>query len=312
MTTTTDPATLESRRWRDVAGGGDVIQTSSPTVWRRWLAFEMKRMRQRAGLSQADIARVLGSQVPKISLMEKGRRNVQRRDLEKLLPLFDVPQEHWDNYFTAADNAHKKGWWEIYDDRSVPGWQKRFIGLEQGAERIRTYQPAVLPGLFQTPEYAAAILQRTAPYSSQAKIEQLVEVRTHRQLALWRDVHPLRLSAIVDEAALRRVVGSRDVMRAQVEHLATVVAQCEHVDFRVVPFSRGGAYEAAYGAFVILTFGWPTDPGVVYIEHPKNAEFLETLDATEDYSALFQGLEELALSSDQSVEMLRASVDEFN
>jgi transcriptional regulator with XRE-family HTH domain len=304
MTTTTNPATLESRRWRHVAGGGDVIHTSSPTVWRRWLAFELKRKRQRAGLSQAEIARVLGSQVPKISLMEAGRRNVQRRDLEKLLPLFDVPEEHWDNYFTAAENAHKKGWWEIYRGPTMPDWLQYFIGLEQGAERIRTYQPAVFPGLFQTAGYATAVLQYFWGTRTQAAIEEMVEVRIRRQEALWRNENPLNMWAIVDEAALRRVIGSPETMREQVEHLARIAEENDHITLQVVPFDSAATLDAVYGGFTTLTFGWPTDPGVVYIEHPWNAEFLESLSDIEQYSVLFARLRELALSPAESIEML--------
>jgi transcriptional regulator with XRE-family HTH domain len=281
-----------------------VIRTSSPTVWRRWLAFEMRRLRQRAGLSQGEIAKVLGSQVPKISLMEKGRRHVQRRDLEKLLPLFEVSQDRWDNYFAAAEKAHKKGWWEIDREHTIPGWLQHYIGLEQGAQRLRTYHPAIFPGLLQTPEYAAAILHYLWISRSEAAIEQMVEVRMRRQHAIRRDDDPVRLWTIVDEAALRRMVGRREIMRAQLEHVAAEVERYDHVRLQIMPFDRPGAYEAAYGAFTILTFGWLTDPGVVYLERPWDAQFLESLAATDEYSTLFRRLSDLALSPDKSTEML--------
>ena len=288
-----------------------MLQTSSPAVSRRWLAFEMKRLRQFAGLSQAAVAKAIGSQVPKISLIESGHRNVQERDLQTLLPLFDVRKDRWDEYFSAARHAHEKGWWDIYDPHTVPGWLRKFVGLEQGAERLRTYQPAVFPGLLQTPEYASAILRRTSPPFSDAKIEGLVELRIRRQEALRKANNPLHMWAVVDEAVLRRVVGSHDVMRMQLEHVANAVGQTDHIHLQVVPFTSGAAYEAAYGAFAILTFGWLTDPGFVYLEHPSNAEFLESLADTEEYSVLFRRVCDLALPQDDSLAMLRASIKEF-
>lgn len=286
-----------------------MIETSSPTVWRRWLAFEIKRMRQKAGLSQAAVAMAIGSQVPKVSLIESGQRNIREKDLDKLLRLFEVPEHLWDDYFTAAKRAHEKGWWEIYDDEhTLPDWLQQFIGLEQGAQRLRTYEPAVFPGLLQIPEYAYTVLHGTSPAFSQAKIERLVEVRIRRQEALLRDNKPLRFSAIVDEAVLRRVVGNSEIMRSQLQHVTSVVRQYDNIGLQVVPFSGGGAYEATYGAFAILTFGWLTDPGVVYLERPSNAEFLESLAGTDEYSVLFQRLCDLALSPSQSVEMLQQTV----
>lgn len=292
-----------------------MTQPSSPTVWRRWMAFELKRLRLEAGRSQAEVAKVLGCQVPKVSLMESGQRNVQEDDLRRLLDLYEVPEDRWPHYLDAAKNMRKKGWWERYDRHTLPGWLDPYVGLEQGAERIRTYEPVIMAGLLQTPEYAAAILRRIVAGISQEKIQRLVELRMQRQEALWRSTNPLHLSAVLDEAVLRRIVGGREVMRAQLLHIVEVVNRWRHITVQVVPFERG-AYDAS-GPFVILSFPWSTepgaayDPGVVYIEHRSHAVYLDALPEIDRHSQAFEQLCALALSPGESVEMIRSAAEEY-
>src|SRR6266508_3472016 len=196
-----------------------MTRTSSPTVARRWIALELKRLRHDAGLSQAEVAKVLGCQVPKISLMESAQRNVQDGDLETLLTLFEVPKGRQSQYFDAAKNGRRKAWWERYEDHVIPNWLEQYVGLEQGADKLRSYQNAVVHGLLQIEEYTQALL-RSSPSYSEEKIQQIVDVRLHRQSALERSTDPLDIWAVMDEAVVRQVVGSHAIMRAQLEHLA--------------------------------------------------------------------------------------------
>src|SRR6266545_3780154 len=184
-----------------------MTRTTSPTVSRRWLAREMKRLREEAGFSQARVAKALGCQVPKISLMENEQRPVHDDDLKKLLVLFDVPADDHPQYLAEAANAHKKAWWERYDDYTMPEWLATFVGLEQGAERLRAYQPALIHGLLQTSEYATGIYRGLTGDWSEERIRRYVQLRRRRQQILLRDVDPPDLWVILDEAALRHVVG---------------------------------------------------------------------------------------------------------
>lgn len=283
---------------------------SSPTVWRRWMAFEMKRLRQEAGLSQAEVAKVLDCQVPKISLTESAQRSVQEPDLQKLLELYKVPEERRLDYVEAARKARKKGWWERYGPHTVEQSLEFYVGLEQGAERLRTYQPAIFHGLLQTPEYAEAVLRRTTSAISQEKVGRLVEIRTHRQTALWRDLDPLRMWQVVDEAALRRVVGGRPVMRAQLTHLVEVVGKSSHITVQVIPFETG-AYDGSYGPFTILSLPWPGDLGIVCLEQRWDHMYLDSLPDIDAHSQVFEHLCALALPPDESVDLIRSVAEGY-
>jgi transcriptional regulator with XRE-family HTH domain len=292
-----------------------MTQTSTPTVWQRWLALELRRLRQEADLSQADVARALDCHVPKISLIESTERTdrtVQETDLQKMLTLFEVPQDKQATYFDAVDHARDKGWWDGYSEHTIPGWHKRFIGLEQGAERLRSYQTAIFHGLIQTPEYAAAILRSgMAETMSEEKVARLVNLRIRRQEALWREHDPLQLSAIVDEAALRHLVGGRETMQAQLEYVADVVKKNELVTVQVIPFERGAAFDANYGPFTLLSFHSATDPGVTYIEYRSGAFFLDSIPEVDQHSKIFQQLQSLALPPDESMDMLSRTANEY-
>lgn len=281
---------------------------SSPTVSRRWLALEMRRLRKERRLSQATVAKALGCQVPKVSLLENGQRPLHDADLKTLLELFDVPDDGRQRYFDKFRNAHEDGWWEVYDEDDVPEWLSHFIGLEQGGERISAYQPTLVHGLLQTPEYATAIYRGLVAYWSDRKIDLHVELRRRRQRMLARDVDPPSLSVIMDEAVLHRVVGNRETMQAQLMHVIDLCRSRENINVQIVPFDRGGSYEAAYGPFTVLTFPLEAYPGVVYMEQYNGVEFLESSQDIEKYVELFQKLSELALSPDDSLDMLRDTV----
>jgi transcriptional regulator with XRE-family HTH domain len=263
-------------------------------------------------LSQADVARAINCHVPKISLIESTERNVQETDLQKMLTLLKVPEDKQSVYFDAVRNARKKGWWEIYSEHTIPQWIELFIGLEQGAERLRSYQTAIFHGLLQTPEYAAAILRSgMAEAWSEEKVARSVELRTRRQEAIWRETDPLHVSAVVDEAALRHVVGGRDTMQAQLEHVVDLVEKNEQVTVQVIPFDRGAALEANYGPFTILSFPSVTDPGVTYIEYRSGAVFLESIPEVDQHSIIFQQLQSLALPPDESMTKLSRTAKEY-
>jgi transcriptional regulator with XRE-family HTH domain len=285
--------------------------TSSPTVSRRWLALEMRRLRKQRRLSQAAVAKALGCQVPKISLLENGQRPLQDADLETLLQLFKVPDDDRKQYLEGLEVAHEKGWWELYDDATVPEWLAQFIGYEQGAERIRAYQPVVIHGLLQTPEYAAGVFTDARSELSEEKIARVVEVRLHRQRRFRTGTGAPRLSVVFDEAALRRVVRDAKTMAAQLDHLVDLCEEHANITVRVVPFERGGVYEAAGGPFTILSFPFATDPGLVYRERRSSAEFLDDIVEIDEHSVTFQGLRDLALSPEESLQMLRDTAKSY-
>jgi transcriptional regulator with XRE-family HTH domain len=285
---------------------GEVV-AASPTVWRRWLAAELQRLRAKAGLDQKQVAKALRCTVTKVSYVENAQRPVVPRDLDEvLLPLYEVPADLWPAYLDAARRSREKGWWEAYSEDVLPDWFSRFVGLEQGASRLRSYDPQTVSGLLQTPEYTAEVVRSGSAGFTDEQILQRVELRGRRQAVLAREGQPLELWAVLDEAALRRVVGGPVAMRAQIERVIAA-AERPNVTVQVIPFDRG-AHAGMAGRFTILDFPWSTDPGVVFVESGWSVGvYFEQPHEVRDQSLAFQKLADLALPPAESVEMMVAA-----
>jgi len=287
-----------------------VPETSSPTVWRRWLAFELTRLRKEAGLDQKDVARALRCTVGKVSYYETAERPVVVRDLDEvLLPLYNVPDAKWPVYLQAAKDSRRKGWWESYSADALPSWFSLFVGLEQGASQMRIYEGQAVPGLLQTKEYAAAFARRGTAERADDEIDRHVELRMARQAVLRREPDPLRLWAVLDEAVLRRVVGSRAVMADQLRHLAAM-ARSPKITVQVIPYDKG-AHPGMTGPFTILGFPWSADPGVSYVEHRNGGLYLEQPHEIEAHTVAFDHLRVLAASPEESARMIGDAAEEY-
>lgn len=284
---------------------------ASPTVWRRWLACELRRMRAEAGLEQKQVARALRCTVTKVSYFENAQRPVVPRDLDEiLLPLYGVPREEWAPYLDAAERARKKGWWEAYDDDVLPDWFQRFVGFEQGASELRTYEPQFVSGLLQTADYMAALTRGSPVELTEQQVRRRIELRMRRQEVLTRHPDPLHCWVVLDEAALRRAAGGPQVMHAQLDHLVDV-AQRPNVNLQVLPFSRG-AHPGIGSGFTMLRFPWKTDHGVVYLESGWSAGvYLEEPHEIEDHTLIFERLSVLSLGPDASIAMVRELAKEY-
>ena len=293
-----------------VTGDAGAIQ-ASPTVWRRWLAAELRRLRAEAGLGQKQVAKALRCTVTKVSYFENAQRPVVPRDLDEvLLPLYGVPEHGWSQYLDAARRSREKGWWESYDDDILPEWFARFVGLEQGASRLWSYEPQSVAGLLQTPDYAAAVISGASTGFTEDQIARRVELRIRRQAVLSRAHDPLQLWVVLDEAALRRVVGGPAAMRAQLDHV-TDLAERPNITVQVLPFDRG-AHTGMAGGFRILGFPWLTDPGVGFIESGWSVGiYFEQPHEVEDQILAFVKLRDLALPPTESVTMLRGVAREL-
>jgi len=153
------------------------------------------------------------------------------------------------------------------------------------------------------------IIRRGTAELTEEQIARRVEFRTSRRAVLTRDPDPLRLWVVLDEAALRRVVGSRAIMRDQLTHLADA-AEHAKITLQVLPFGHG-AHPGMQGPFTILDFPWPTDPGVVYIEHRSGAFYLEDPAEIKAHTIAFEHLCAHALRPDESVTMIRNVAKEY-
>jgi len=191
----------------------------------------------------------------------------------------------------------------------VPEWLSLYIGLEQGAAQLRIYDAQLITGVLQTQDYANAIVRRGTAELTEEQIARRVEFRASRSRVLTREPDPLRLWVVLDEAALRRVVGTRTIMRHQLNHLVGAAEQAK-ITVQVLPFDHG-AHPGMQGPFTILDFPWPTDPGLVYIEHRCGAFYLEEPEEITAHTIAFEHLCAHALRPDQSVTMIRDLAKEY-
>ncbi|HEX4063480.1 MAG TPA: helix-turn-helix transcriptional regulator [Streptosporangiaceae bacterium] len=243
-----------------------------PTVLRLLLGNQLRMHREASGISTEAAGYEIRASRSKISRMENGRVSFKERDVCDLLTLYGVTDESvLGGLLSLARQANAQGWWTRFGD-VLPDWFDAYLGLEEGAALIRIYELQFVHGLFQTEDYARSVTGIGRQDGDRDEIERRVSVRMQRQRLLSRP-EPPRLWAVMDEAALRRPVGGRAVMRGQIEHLLEV-AELPHVTLQIMPFSRG-SHAAAGGSFTILRFGEPDLPDVVYIEQLTSALYLE-------------------------------------
>lgn len=279
--------------------------TISPTVGRRWLAQEVRRLREAAGLKQSEVAKRLRCNGSKIGHMESMRNTISGPDLEVMLPFLGVPPERIGWYLQLADVAMEKGWWD--GNRAIPEWFSLYIGLEWGASEIHEWDLGYVPGLLQTRSYAAAVI-RDGITATERHFDELTELRLQRQAALDRPEHPLVLHAIVDEAALRRRVGSVSMMHEQLKFLADANSRPQ-TTLQVIPFGAG-PHRGQLGSFQWLGFPRNDDPGVVYVENQKGGLYLEEPAEIAVFHEEFAQLKQRALSPEDSSEFLAELVED--
>lgn len=276
---------------------------TSPATSRRWLAESLRKLRESRGVAQKDAARECGWSGARLSYLETGHRSVAEKDLDRLLPYYGVPEADREPYYDAVRNAQADAWWERYE-HLVGDWVPTFLGLEQGAAEIRTYEPLLVPGILQTAGYVRAIMRSGLRQRSPREIERLVELRTARQAILTRPTAPTQLDVVVDESVLLRSTDDPGVLAGQLEHMATMAA-LPNVTLRVVPL-RHGVHSFSTGPFAILSFPQDQPDPLVYLEHRNGDLWLEDFGSIERYELAFQGLVGMALSPDDSLATVQA------
>jgi DNA-binding XRE family transcriptional regulator len=258
---------------RAQGGGG-------PTVQRMLVGAKLRRLRTDLGLSREEAAEAIRASEWKIHRLENGQVGFKERDLVDLLARYQVrdPAEVAE-LLAMAREANAPGWWQHYGD-VLPQWFRAYVDLESAASLIRTYEGQFIPGLLQTDDYMRAVVRGAHLEESVEEVGRRVRLRMARQMLLTRE-QPPRLWAVVDEAAQRRPVGGREVLRGQLERLIEA-AKLPNVTLQVLPFGVG-AHSAMLGAFSILRFADRELPDVVYLEHLTSALYLDRRDEVERY-----------------------------
>jgi transcriptional regulator with XRE-family HTH domain len=268
-------------------------QQAGPTVVRMLVGAQLRKLREERGITREDAGYAIRASHSKISRLELGRTSFKERDVADLLALYGVTDEaERATLLALAEQANEPGWWQRYSE-VVPAWFEGYLGLEQAASVIRTYEVQFVPGLLQTPDYARAVVQLGHPDASKTEIERRVSLRVSRAQILHRP-EPSSLWAVIDEAALRRPIGDSATMRAQLEHLIHI-AELPHVTVQVLPFSVGG-HAAAGGPITILRFPQAELPDVIYLEQLISALYLDKPADTYRYGHL---MNRLAIEAEQ-------------
>jgi transcriptional regulator with XRE-family HTH domain len=233
----------------------------------------LRRLREALGIGAAEAGEAIRASESKINRLELGRVGCKLRDVADLCTLYGVIDEaERATLLELARQANLPAWWQRYRD-VIPSWFETYLGLEQDADVIRGYEVQFVPGLLQIPEYARAVIELGHGDAPKEEIERRVTLRVRRQRVLRR-LGPPRLWMVIDEAALRRPVGGRATMFAQLEYLIDV-CDLPHVTVQVLPF-RAGGHAAAGGPISALRLPAPELPEVVYLEQLTNAIYPDT------------------------------------
>lgn len=279
-----------------------------PTVRRRRLGAELKRLREKAGVKMEEAAERIGGDKPKISRQENGRQGVSKLEIEALLALYGVSDERLRTALTTlAREGRRKGWWAQYSDILTAGFQER-LSIESDAARILAFQPMLVPGLLQTVEYATEVIRSVNKTATEEEIDSYVEVRKSRQEIFARESPPQYL-CLLDEAVLRRQVGGPAVMAAQLDKILEM-NNPPKLTIQVVPFAQGW-HAGADGPFNVYSYPDPMDLDVVNLEYLDGALYLEEDESVERYQLAFDELRAAALTSRQSMELISAVKREF-
>lgn len=259
---------------------------SGPTVLRMLLGSQLRRLREAKGIPREEAGYAIRASGSKISRLELGRVSFKERDVVDLLDLYGVDQDESATLVRLAREANSPGWWHKYSD-VLPDWFQVYVGLEEAASLIRLYEVQFVPGLLQTADYARAVIRRGQPSAPPQEVEQRVNLRLARQELFAKPSGP-RLWAIVDEAALRRPIGGKEVMRSQLTRLIEAAGE-PNITLQLMPF-RSGGHAAEAGAFTIMRFPEADLPDVVYLEQLTSALYIDKREEVERYTEAMERL----------------------
>lgn len=279
---------------------GPVPEPSSPTVRRKRLAAELRRLRERADLTGEHVADQMKWSASKLSRIENAHTTPRPSELKKLLLLYGVDGQYAEDLAALAQEANRKGWWKAYSD-ALPEAHAAYIALETEATSMYQWAPEVVGGLLQSEGYAREIIRTslTDPAVPPGEIERMVEARLFRQKILEREPS-FELDVVLDYSVLHRRIGSNDVMRAQLDRLLEV-SEYANVKLSVLPLNA--SHPVITGGFVLLGFGEVHDVGyrdIVHIEHFTDSVYIEAERDTYQYKFGFGRLRAASLDPGKS------------
>jgi transcriptional regulator with XRE-family HTH domain len=288
-------------------------ETTGSTVPRRQLGRYLRDLRNRQHMTVKTAAEQLEWSEAKIWRIETGQTSLRSHDVELICRIYGAPSDLTEALMGLAKETRAKGWWHAYGD-VIPENFDLYLGLEEAASQISWYEPELVPGLLQTGDYARAITTADDGIES-AEVERRVQLRIERQALIRRATAPLELRVVLNESILRRPVGGREVMAAQLDALADS-ASLPNVSRRVVPFSAGRHHGIMTGPFEILRFsvngdGQDSEPPTVYVDGFTGDLYLDKPAEVERYSRAFEAIWSAALDETTSATLIRASAKDL-
>jgi transcriptional regulator with XRE-family HTH domain len=284
------------------------------TVPRRQLGRYLEELRAKAGLTVKDVAKALERSPQTLWRVEKGAVSSRSVEIEAMCRLYGASEEMTRALCALAKETKAKGWWQAYGD-VVPEWFDLYVGLEAAASKIDWYESELAPGLFQTPDYARALIRVHFRDMGESEVGRLVELRLRRQAIIKRPIDPPTLRVAVRESVLRSPVGGPSVMAGQLDRLAEV-SRFPNVALRVAPFSVGLHSGMLTGAFGILRFplnggGEDSEPPTVYSDGYTGAIYLDKPNEVERYDQAFEDIWQAALDEEASRDLIQQAAEEL-
>ena len=278
-----------------------------PTVRQRRLAQALRELRHEAGLTQDAVGARMGWHTSKLFRLENARSpRVDWLDVKELMDLYGVRSPHREALIQLAKDARMMGWWTPYRDVFTGS----YVALEDEASAMRLYCPELVPGLLQTETYARAVIRAVRPGYDEESVERRVTARLTRQKVLLGRASPPDLVVVLNEAVLRRLVGDRYVMAAQLEALQAAARQ-RRVVLQVLPFSAG-AHASLEGGFVLIQFPGEADPDVVYVEGIMGDLYLESIEEVKRYQSAFDRIQAVALNPQETLTLVDKTVRQLD
>jgi transcriptional regulator with XRE-family HTH domain len=266
------------------------------------LGLRLRERREHLSLSVGGAAKAVRMQQPNLSAVEAGKKKLTAANLAKLAKLYEIEPDEREQLDALRIGADHRDWYHQYTWLFGEDFL-RYLGLEYGAAHLRTYQSAIVPGPLQTTDYAAEVIRGGSPYVRLTEFEPRMEVRQARQQRLTSE-EPIRITALLSESVLRQEVGGPEIMGAQLDHLATMVTEHEHIDVRVIPFGAG-AHAALGGPFHVLSFASPRLPDVVWQETLANFAIIDRPAQVREYAVVLAEASQKALDAKDSIALLR-------
>jgi transcriptional regulator with XRE-family HTH domain len=277
--------------------------TEGPTVLRILLGGQLRRLRESRGITAQAAAKAIRGSESKISRIELGRNAIREIDVLDLLTFYGVDATEREQLLNLAEQANRPGWWHRFND-ILPDWFQAYVGMEEAATSIRIYEPQFIPGLLQTPRYTAAVLTMCDIPISEAERHVILRKERQRRFTEGR----VKLWAIIEETALRRPIGSREILLDQLQYLLSLTDR-SNLTLQIIPFGRGG--HAVPSGFTILRFGDSDLQDVAYLEHLTSALYFDKKSDVDRYLLAMERLSIVGAKPSETPGLLAAIIKQL-